>query len=332
MRALAEAVSITPGKTGFSCYDPTLAQRLRQAAKQAAEPAVLRLRKVSFTEGAAGVANAVKNLWGNIGRYLSSLVRFVVSWGDSSASGTTSSGEPITGRDLIALLATIGVDFGLFVLTVLNPPVRTLRTRPLDASMRRQLGQAIGSVIRRTNTDQEWVRRHFIHHRAASYFVIPNLYSSDPGKPGEDVRALAMNQLAGMLVDLDLVRWPTKKEGRALKKEEQKLSDTDLSTTRKKRLEQLKKEGIELDKEKEAWIEAATPLRNHGLFSKAEHMLETAGWSKRARADIEVFVLVDAEGLTPLLAVLNDRLPEDNAESATTTTETPPAAKPEPAI
>ena len=34
----------------------------------------------------------------------------------------TASGDPITGRDLIALLATIGVDLGLLALAALNPP------------------------------------------------------------------------------------------------------------------------------------------------------------------------------------------------------------------
>ena len=35
--------------------------------------------------------------------------------------------------------------------------------------------------------------------------------------------------------------------------------------------------------------------------------LEIAGWSLKARQDIEVFTLVEAEGLTPLLMVLNER-------------------------
>jgi hypothetical protein len=48
------------------------------------------------------------------------------------------------------------------------------------------------------------------------------------------------------------------------------------------------------------------PIRNHGLFSKAERALQIAGWSEQAREDIEVFTLVDTEGLTPLLMVLNE--------------------------
>ena len=69
MRALAAAVTVAPGAAGFSCYDPTLAERLRQAAAQAEQPAELKLREAVFNEGPAGVANAVKNLWRNIGAY-----------------------------------------------------------------------------------------------------------------------------------------------------------------------------------------------------------------------------------------------------------------------
>ena len=69
MRALASTVAIAPGAAGFSCYDPTLAERLRQAAGQAEQPAELKLREAVFNEGPAGVANAVKNLWRNIGAY-----------------------------------------------------------------------------------------------------------------------------------------------------------------------------------------------------------------------------------------------------------------------
>ncbi|MEO1336662.1 MAG: hypothetical protein AAFV29_13510, partial [Myxococcota bacterium] len=122
MRVLADAVDIPPRKRGFSCYDPTLAQRLRQAADQAAKPAVLNLRDASFTEGAAGVANAVKGLWTNLGTYVQAAVGYVLS-GGGDPGVSRDGGVPITGRDLIALLATLGIDIGLFVLTALNPPL-----------------------------------------------------------------------------------------------------------------------------------------------------------------------------------------------------------------
>jgi hypothetical protein len=50
MRALAQSVAVEPGKPGFSCYDPTLAERLRQAAAQAEQPAELKLREAVFNE------------------------------------------------------------------------------------------------------------------------------------------------------------------------------------------------------------------------------------------------------------------------------------------
>lgn len=312
MRALAATVSVAPGESGFSCYDPTLAQRLTQAADQADQPATLKLRRAEFSEGPAGVANAIKNLWQNIGAYLSSLMSYIFSGGTSTGEATAD-GEPITGRDLIALLATIGVDMGLLVLAILNPPGAP-SLRPSGA-MVRQIRSAIATAIRRApGATIEWVRRHFIYHRGVSYLVIPNLSSCDPNNEDESTKALAMNQLAGVLDDLGLVRWP--KRGRwwlgekgeldKLKKEESLGSDTDLTEIRKAWLQELKARGVPEEQLKDETLDKAMPLRNHGLFSKAERALMIAGWSEQARRDIEIFRLVDVEGLTPLLMVLNE--------------------------
>ncbi len=315
MRALANAVAIQPGASGFSCYDPTLAERLRQAAAQAEQPAELRLREAVFNEGPAGVANAVKNLWRNIGAYSSSLVAYVFTGGNVTA-GRTDTGEPITGRDLIALLATIGIDLGLLALAIVNPPREGPSMRPSGA-LRRQINEAIDTAIARAGVDREWVRRHFIHHNQASYFVIPNLYAADSQNKEEAARALAMNQLAGVLSDLELVRWPKrgrwwllqKSELQRLKKEEDLGSDTDLTEIRKKWEEERARDP------KAGGERGDKPLRNHGLFSKAERALQIAGWSQSARDDIEVFTLVDTEGLTPLLMVLNEPRPHGEARA-----------------
>jgi hypothetical protein len=309
MRAIAGAVAIQPNAAGFSCYDPTLAERLRQAAAQAEQPAELKLREAVFNEGPAGVANAVKNLWRNIGAYSSSLLTYVFTGGNRT-DGRTDTGEPITGRDLIALLATIGIDLGLLALAIVNPPRQGPSLR-FSGAMSRQIQDsirvALNTAALRAGTDYEWVRRHFVHHNRASYLVIPNLYSADPENKDEGAKALAMNQLAGVLSDLDLVRWPErahpwllqKSELERLKAEESATSDTDLSEIRKKWREE---KGLKPEHESQS----ERPVRNHGLFSKAERALEFAGWSEKARHDIEVFRLVDAEGLTPLLMVLNE--------------------------
>ena len=64
----------------------------------------------------------------NIGAYGMSLGRYVFS-GGNVALGRTDTGEPITGRDLIALLATIGIDLGLLALAIVNPPPKQLPIR-----------------------------------------------------------------------------------------------------------------------------------------------------------------------------------------------------------
>jgi hypothetical protein len=307
MRALASAVAVAPNTAGFSCHDPTLAERLRQAAAQAEQPAELKLREAVFNEGPAGVANAVKNLWRNIGAYSTSLTRYVVSGGNATL-GRTDSGEPITGRDLIALLATIGIDLGLLALAIVNPPREGPSMRPTGA-LRRQINEAIDTAIARAGVSRNWVQGHFIHHRDGSYLVIPNLYSADQSNKEEADRALAMNHLAGVLSDMDLVRWP--KRGRwwllqrgemdELRREEGFGSDTDLFEMRKEWASR------HWAGEQPRDGDAAHPLRNHGLFSKAESALRIAGWSDKARRDVEIFRVVDVEGLTPLLMVLNER-------------------------
>ncbi|MET0430880.1 MAG: hypothetical protein ABWZ86_00270 [Hyphomicrobium sp.] len=309
MRALADSVSQAPGKSGSSCFDPTLAERLRNASDQADQPAELKLREAVFNEGPAGVANAVKNLWSNIGAYTAGAFRYVFSGGKVLTAGHTDEGEPITGRDVIALLATIGIDMGLLALAIVNPPREPPSVQPSGA-LRRQIQDAIYTAIGRApGADLEWVRRHFVHHNNASYLVIPNLYSCDPDNKEEAAKAMAINQLAGVLSDLDLVRWPRggkwwhlkKNELQILKNEESSGSDTDLTAIRKKWAEEQGLTGEDLQQ----YVDKRA-VRNHGLFSKAERALQIAGWSEQARSDIEIFKLVDSEGLTPLLMVLNE--------------------------
>ena len=320
MRALARSVAIAPGQAGFSCYDPTLAERLTEAATQAERPAQLQLREAAFNEGPAGVANAVKKLWANVGSYLSGAVRYVFSAGRSTAD--TKTGEPISGRDLIALLATIGIDLGLLAMAALNPPPAApgrrdglagshARLRLPSAAVIQQLSAAFETAIAKApEANLDWVRRHFIHHGDCSYFVIPNLYSVDKADEREELRALAINQLAGVLADLNLVRPLTASELKRFARDETRTSYGDLAVLRQ-----------EHAKARTAFEAKALPWkmwvrqagvsgsddrpRNHGLLSKAQRALDIAGWSASAQRDVEVFRLVDCDGLTPLLALFN---------------------------
>ena len=352
MRALADTVSVAPREPGFSCYDPTLAQRLRQAADQASEPANLKLREAAFNEGPAGVANAVKRLWAEIGGAMVRGYHYVTS-GFQSTGPAVSSGGGLTGRDLIALLAALGIDLGLFALTVLNPPVA--RSRLPGGEVVRQINAAIDTAVASApGITRDWIRKHFIHHsgthsrwlskklhdsvsvtNSASYFVVPNLYSVQSGENSEDgykpseaeERALAMNHLAGVLSDLDLIRAVSVKEAKHFIEEERRTSRSDIGWVRKEHvkaeLERMKREDAteeeikKYEKDNKLHLKAVR-TRNHGIFSKAERAMRIAGWSERAAKDVVLFRLIDTDGLTPLLAVLDE--PRGGSGKASTAT------------
>ena len=145
--------------------------------------------------------------------------------------------------------------------------------------------------------------------------MIPNLYSCDPDNKEEAAKALAVNQLAGVLSDLELVRWPKRGVALALAKKRVGAAEKRGKPRQRHRSHGNPASLAEEDgrghsaghpAEGDDLIRAAKPLRNHGLFSKAERALQIAGWSERARNDVEIFRLVDTEGLTPLLMVLNE--------------------------
>jgi hypothetical protein len=238
------------------------------------------------------------------------------------ATADTKTGEPISGRDLIALLATIGVDLGLLAMAALNPPPAApgrrdglarshARLRLPSTAVIQQLSTAFETAIAKApEANLDWVRRHFIHHDACSYFVTPNLYSVDNADEREELRALAINQLAGVLADLNLIRPLTRLELKRFARDETRTSYGDLAALRRQHA------GAKTAFARRAlpwkmWVRQAAvggsedQLRNHGLLSKAQRALDIAGWSVTAQRDLEVFRLIDCEGLTPLLALFN---------------------------
>ena len=181
MRAIAGAVAIAPGASGFSCYDPTLAERLRQAAAQAEQPAELKLREAVFSEGPAGWRCGQNR--GNIGAY--SPARAYLSSGGKQTVGHTDGGEPITGPDLIALLATIGIHLGL-----LARRLSIRRGKTIVRFWGRCDDRSTGVDAIARAADREWVHRHFVNHHS-----VPSghrIRAVDPTRDGIQ-RALAMN-------------------------------------------------------------------------------------------------------------------------------------------
>jgi hypothetical protein len=129
-----------------------------------------------------------------------------------------------------------------------------------------------------------------------------------------------MNQLAGVLDDLKLVRGLSTFELRRFGREEMRDSYTDLTPFRQERSEDEAAQGA--PKPWTRWFgRAGWPpkgggphIRNHGLLSKAQRALDIAKWSPAAQRDVEIFRLVDSEGLTPLLTLLNEATLAKGAE------------------
>ena len=156
--------------------------------------------------------------------------------------------------------------------------------------MIQQLSTAFETAIAKApEANLDWVRRHFIHHGACSYFVTPNLYSVDNADEREELRALAINQLAGVLADLNLVRPLTSSELKRFARDETRTSYGDLAALRRQHA------GAKTAFERKAlpwkmWVRQAgvgdseDQLRNHGLLSKAQRALDIAGWSVTAQA------------------------------------------------
>jgi hypothetical protein len=130
-----------------------------------------------------------------------------------------------------------------------------------------------------------------------------------------------VNQLAGVLADLHLIRPLTSSELKRFGREETRSNMTDLRA-----IEAQDARGGRLSREVSKlpwtqWLPATLNQthngggRHHGLLSKAQRVLHIAGWSPAAQDEIEIFRLVDCEGLTPLLALFNEATLEKGAET-----------------
>ena len=326
LRNLANTISVPPGQAGFVCHDPMLASRLLQAADHADEPVRLQLREAVFSAGPAGVANAVHNLWSNISVYANSLVT-VASSGSALASPAkaidhTSGGEPVKSRDMLALMTTLALNLGLFVLAIRNrvPAPASRRApvpppQPLGAlsqpSALRHIAAALHTALERApGADLEWLRQHFVHHAGVTYFVIPNLGSMPniSGAPilagvpaGEhqalELRAMALNQLAGVLEDIRLIRTVGPSASTAsMSGEGGKPAVTARRPIAARRIWKSTAQAV---------TEHAEALARQELLSKADRALAIAGWSADSKREIEVFQIVHSEGTAPLLCLIN---------------------------
>ncbi|MEM8635710.1 MAG: hypothetical protein AAGF33_12100 [Pseudomonadota bacterium] len=108
LRSKADQLTQPPesGSVAY-CYDPDLAVSLLAAADEIDQPFNVIVPDFRFSEGPEGVARAVEDLWG-----------YVLAPAGIEVAGARSG--PPSGRSLIALVATIGVDFALLVFALLR--------------------------------------------------------------------------------------------------------------------------------------------------------------------------------------------------------------------
>lgn len=312
MRQLSGALSAPPGDFSFTCHDPDLAARLTEAAVDAEREADVALRAASFSEGAAGVGTAVTNLWSRLGHSVASALQIPVAPLDPS--------NVSTGRDLTAIMAALGVDLGLLVLALLNPPrsaggrdglARNIaRVSLVNMTTVRELARAFHIAIHDVDQlDLEKLRMHFIAHKGKSFLVTPNVYRcSDErkagGKKGEIRRGIAMNQVAGILDEYGLVRTLSDQERKRYWQDDPRrlaanaMPEDEASELSAEALEKIRK-SVE-----ESWDTG----REAGLFGKARRAMQAAGWSDGAAINPEIREVIGdgAGGLTPLLMVLEE--------------------------
>ncbi len=107
LRAKASQLSVPPisGRVAY-CYDPDLSASLISAANELEQIYKIEVIPFRYAEGADGVARAIEDLIGRAGRKI--------------GLGADQERAALTGRDLIALLAALGVDLALFIFGLLR--------------------------------------------------------------------------------------------------------------------------------------------------------------------------------------------------------------------
>ena len=107
LRAKADQLSIAPdgGRVAY-CYDLDLAAALTVAADELEKVYKIEVVPFRYVEGADGVSRAIEGLFASAGQYLGFSPKTDAHLG--------------SGRDLIAMLAAIGVDLALFVFGLLR--------------------------------------------------------------------------------------------------------------------------------------------------------------------------------------------------------------------
>lgn len=212
LRQWADRLSIKPGSPGFVCSDPELTVMLRNAADQASSyRAQLVVPRLPFGEGPEGVSVAILKLWNFVQDLISYPWKLLLRMDNGDVSDDTMlAGENhLSGRGIVALIATIGIDLGILILAIFKradfrSPVRGFQWIDRRARPIRQRRQALQDIIFDALTgasmmDFEILQGSLGFHEGKRLFILPSIKSSNAE---EGPRAVALNNLAGAIGEL----------------------------------------------------------------------------------------------------------------------------------
>jgi hypothetical protein len=181
-RVLAKSLDVAA--TSTACSDPELAQELRRAATLAESKPDLAVPDFEVNEGAAATAKAFNKIWANI---------FWLARQLPASVGLMSAGpspEPLAGRDVIALIASIVVDLCICVFAYIRtraPLDASHMFQPAHAGARAKLESAVRAFAADDSLDARKVFNACILRNGRSYyFIVPHLSSpmSSLWRPG----------------------------------------------------------------------------------------------------------------------------------------------------
>ncbi|MEO0981534.1 MAG: hypothetical protein AAFX03_02650 [Pseudomonadota bacterium] len=207
LRAEADALS---AERESACFDPALAERLNAAADEIDHEFQIDTPDIRYSQGAEGVARAIEELW------------------SASALLARSRAPPaLQGRDLIALIAAVGVDLSLLVFTLFQPRRGGLRAierrpRPADTAARDLIDLAQTAFHGHPGADPQRLTACFGAEGDARVLIVPQPPAA--ADRGETASALGLGAFAAALADLGELRPAKRRAWKAAAKSRPRLA------------------------------------------------------------------------------------------------------------
>ena len=271
LRAKADQLSIAPVNANVAyCYDPDLAAALTTAADELDQTYKINVVPFRFAEGPDGVAQAIEDLF--------------VRAGELVGIDTGRTSQPLGGRDLIALLAALGIDLALFVFGLLRGSGRRYELRAArehDASGEVVIGQAEPELLEISptktlpppqNASETTAGKAKSQPRIRRVEAKPSAVGIGSSASGQRSQINETEQIDDLIESVDgIFRAHSDKDLMAMKDEEIRRL--------RRELEQLKPLKTELDRlQRQGYLETGRPGQ---MFDAAMHKQVGLRWSSK---------------------------------------------------